>query len=77
MISAPITAAAIAHELLKHRHELFDGAIGMGQLLTAGFGAFAFGMLAIGGLIRLLRHFGYLSFAVYRVVLAFAIFKYL
>lgn len=76
LLSAPVTAAAIVFELRKWR-ELLEGDVGAGQLLVAGVSAFLFGLFAIGGLLRLIRRFGYLSFAIYRVALAFTIFQVL
>jgi undecaprenyl-diphosphatase len=73
LISAPITAAALIFEL-RNWNALLDSPIGIGPLMVAGVSSFAFGCLAIGGLLRLLRRFGYLSFAVYRVLLAIVIF---
>lgn len=73
LASAPVTLAAIVFELRKWP-ELVSGPVGLGPLLVAGFCAFLFGILAIGFLLRLLRRFGYLSFAIYRVLLAGAIF---
>lgn len=69
LISAPVTFAAIVFEL-RNWKLLVDGQIGVGPLLTAGASSFVFGCVAIGGLLRLLRRFGYLSFLVYRVILA-------
>jgi undecaprenyl-diphosphatase len=69
LISAPITGAATVFEL-RHYAELAQGPVGIGSLVVAGISSFVFGFLAIGGLLRMLRRFGYLSFAVYRVVLA-------
>lgn len=72
LISAPITAAAVVFELRNWR-ELLEEGIGLGPLLAAGLGSFVFGILAIGGLLRILRHFSFLTFAIYRVVLAFVV----
>lgn len=72
LISAPVTAAALVFEL-RHWEQLFSGPIGVGPLLVAGFSSFLFGCLAIGGLLRLLRCFGYLSFLIYRIVLSLII----
>ncbi len=76
LISAPVTLAAIVFEM-RHWRELFLGDIPLDHLLIAGFSSFVFGCIAIGGLLRLLRRFGFLSFAVYRVTLAIVIFKVL
>jgi undecaprenyl-diphosphatase len=73
LISAPVTLAAIVYES-RHWHELMNSQVGTGPLLVAGFSSFFFGMIAIGGLLRLLRRFGYLSFALYRVGLAIVIY---
>ncbi len=69
LISAPVTAAAIVFELRKW-DGLAAGPVGAGPLVVACLASFAFGWLAIGGLLRLLRRFGYLSFFVYRSALA-------
>ncbi len=74
MISAPITAAAIVFEL-RHWDQLVNSSVALGPLLVAGVSTFVFGILAIGGLLKLLRRFGYLSFAIYRVILALVVFK--
>lgn len=76
LISAPVTLAAILFEL-RHWRELFESSIGVGPLLTAGISSFLFGCVAIAGLLKLLRRFGYLSFAIYRLGLALVIFKVL
>jgi undecaprenyl-diphosphatase len=76
LLSAPITAAAIVFELRKWP-ELMHGTVGIGPLVVAGLSSFLFGVLAIGGLLRMLRRFGYLSFAIYRVALAMAIYRIL
>lgn len=76
LISAPVTAAAVVFEL-RNWDRLFDGTIALGPLLVAGFSSFVFGCLAIGGLLRLLKRFGFLSFAVYRLALALTIFQVL
>ncbi len=68
LISAPVTLAAIIFEL-RHWGELVSGAVGLAPLMVALLSSFVFGMLAIGGLLRILRRFGFLGFAVYRVVL--------
>lgn len=74
LMSGPVTAAALVFELRKW-DQLFDGSIPFSALAVAGVSSFVFGMLAIGGLLKLIRHFGYLTFAVYRVVLAVVVWK--
>ncbi len=76
LISAPITAAAIVFEL-RNFDQLLASADEVGPILVAGASSFVFGILAIGGLIRMLRRFGYLSFAIYRIALAIAIIQIL
>jgi undecaprenyl-diphosphatase len=76
LLSAPVTGAALVFELRKWRELTGDG-IEVGQLLVAGGASFLFGLLAIGGLLKLIRRFGYLSFAVYRVGLAVVIWRVL
>ncbi len=73
LLSAPITAAALVFELRKW-NELATGQLGWDVLLIAGVSSFVFGWIAIDALIRLLRRFGYLSFAMYRVALALTIY---
>lgn len=69
LISAPITLAALVFEM-RNWAELANSNIGLAPMVTAGFSSFVFGMLAIGGLLRLLRRVGFFSFAVYRLILA-------
>lgn len=76
LISAPITGAALVFEL-RNWGELFGGPVGAGPLVVAGFSSFFFGMLTIGGLLKMMRRFGYLTFAVYRVMLAITIWQVL
>jgi len=76
LISAPITGAALVFEL-RHWRELLESAVGVGPLLCAGVSSFVFGWLAIGGLLKLLKHFGFGSFAIYRVALAVVIYAVL
>jgi undecaprenyl-diphosphatase len=73
LISAPVTGAAIVFEMRKWP-ELVNGPVGWDALLLAGVSSFVFGCIAIGGLMRMLKRFGYLSFAVYRIGLAVAIY---
>jgi undecaprenyl-diphosphatase len=71
LISTPITAAAVVFEL-RHWQELVDG-VGQGGVLPAIAGAvaaFLSGWLAIDGLLRLLKRFGFGFFAIYRLLLA-------
>lgn len=76
LLSGPITAAALIFEL-RHWRELLQESIGVGPLVVGAVSAFVFGWLAIDGLLKLLRRFGYASFAVYRVLLAIVIYKVL
>lgn len=73
LISAPVTGAAIVFEMRKWP-ELVNGPVGWDALLIAGVSSFVFGWIAIGGLMRMLKRFGYFSFAVYRVGLAITIY---
>lgn len=73
LISAPVTGAAVLFEIRKWS-ELAGGPVGIPALVAAGIAAFVFGWIAIGGLLRMLRRFGYLSFAIYRVVLAIVVY---
>jgi undecaprenyl-diphosphatase len=76
LLSAPVTAAALLFELRKF-NELLASVSGMTPLLVGASAAFVSGWLAIDGLLRLLRRFGFLSFAIYRAVLAIVILKVL
>jgi len=76
LISGPVTLAAIVFELRKWP-ELLSGPVGALPLLIAGVASFVFGLIAIGGLLKLVRNFGYLSFAIYRVALAIVIYGFL
>lgn len=76
LLSAPITAAALVFEL-KDFKQVVESQVGLLPLLTGALSAFVFGWFAIDLLLKLLRKFGYLSFAVYRVVLAVVIYKVL
>jgi len=73
LMSAPVTAAAIVFEL-RHFGELFQSSLGIGPLLVAGLSSFAFGWLAIDGLLKVLKRVSFLGFAVYRVGLALAVY---
>lgn len=69
LMSGPIIAAAVVYEMRKWQ-ELLGGDIGIGPLFVALLFSFLSGMLAIGGLLRLLRRVGFFGFAFYRVALA-------
>jgi undecaprenyl-diphosphatase len=70
MISAPVILAAVVWEL-KDWNKVFSSTANFNatSLLLGTIGSFVFGMLAIGGLLAVLRRFSFLTFAVYRVVL--------
>lgn len=70
LMSAPVTFAAIVYELRNWQVLVTDTSVGMGPILVAGFSSFVFGLLAIGGLLKMLRSFGFFSFMIYRVALA-------
>ncbi len=70
LMSAPITAGAILFELKKNGSVLFSGDIEASILLVAFFSTFFFGVVSIGFLMKLLKRFGFLSFAIYRVALS-------
>ncbi len=76
LISAPVTAAAIAYEMLKWR-ELVESTVGVSALIAATISSFVFGWLAIDFLLKLVKRFSFFGFAVYRVVLAVVIFRVL
>ncbi len=72
LISAPVTLAAIIFEL-RHWEEIVASTAGVTPLLAGMLAALVSGWIAIGGLLKFLRRFSLLSFAVYRVFLAAAI----
>jgi len=74
LMSGPVTAAAIVFEL-RHWRELLETTVSIGPLTLAVVSSFVFGMIAIGGLLTLVKRFSFLSFAVYRLLLAFAIWQ--
>lgn len=75
LLSAPIICAAVVFEL-KNWRELVESSVGLGPLLVAGVSSFVFGMLAISGLLIVLRRFSYFGFAAYRVLLAIVLWKF-
>ena len=72
LISAPVMFAAIVYEA-RDLGALVETRVDPMMLGVATLSAFVFGMLSIAFLLRLLRNFGYLAFAVYRIGLAVAI----
>jgi len=76
LLSAPITFAAVVFEL-RHWDQIFQSSLGTGPVLVAFLSSFLFGLVAIGGLLKVVQHFSFLSFAVYRVLVAFVIYFYL
>ncbi len=76
LLSAPVTAAALLFKL-KDLRQLAEEQIGLLPLVVAGFASFAFGWLAISALLSLVRRFGFSGYAIYRVLLAIVIFKWL
>jgi len=74
LLSAPVTLAATVF-MLRKWEELIYGNVGMTALIVGCLSSFVFGMIAIGSLLVIVRKFSYLSFALYRVILAFIIFK--
>jgi len=76
LISAPVTLAALIFELRKW-NDLVAGVSSVTVLLAGAASAFVFGWLAIDGLLKLLRRFGFGVFAIYRIVLAAMIVKIL
>jgi len=69
LLSAPVTGAAVVFEM-RHLDELLTSQLTLWTLFVAGFSSFLFGWLAISGLLRLVRSRGYLSFGIYRILLA-------
>lgn len=69
LISAPITGAAVTFELRNYQ-DLIHSHVGLFPLIVAGLSAFLSGIVAIGGLLRLVKKFSYLTFALYRIALA-------
>ncbi len=72
LLSAPVTAAALLFELRKWR-QLLEPGIGVECLLMGAVSSFVFGWLAIDVLLKVVRRYSYVSFAVYRAALAGAI----
>jgi len=73
LMSGPVIAAAVAFKL-RNPEVLFNSTVGIGPLLVAFLSAFVSGCLAIGFLLRILNRYGYLSFAIYRIMLAVVVF---
>lgn len=73
LLSAPITAAALVFEF-RNWSDLLAITDGGGVLLVAALSALIFGCLAITGIIRYVKNFGYGVFALYRIILAFIVF---
>jgi undecaprenyl-diphosphatase len=69
LLSAPVTLAALVFELRKFG-SLLESVSGVWPLLLGAGAAYISGWLAIDGLLRLLQRFGFLAFAIYRIVLA-------
>lgn len=74
LLSAPVTGAALAYELLKLLKAPTGLAVDGQALLVGGIAAFGFGILAIDVLVKRVGRLGYGVFAVYRVVLAGMVF---
>ncbi len=74
LMSAPITAGAIIFELKKNGSALFTSGISHEILAVAFFSTFFFGVVSIGFLMRLLKRFGFLTFAIYRIALAVVVY---
>jgi undecaprenyl-diphosphatase len=72
LISAPVMLAAIVYEARDVR-VLLETRVDPLMLGLATLSSFVFGILSIAFLLRLLRNFGYLLFALYRIALAIAI----
>ncbi|MBY0471348.1 undecaprenyl-diphosphate phosphatase [bacterium] len=72
LMSMPVTAAAVVYEMRKW-HELASSTIGLTQLVVAGVSAFVFGILAIGGLLKLVKTNSFLGFVIYRLGFAVAV----
>jgi undecaprenyl-diphosphatase len=72
LLSAPVTAAALIFELRKFS-QVIAGSSGGWALFLGAAAAFFSGWLAIDGLLRLLNRFGFLAFALYRLLLAILI----
>ncbi|MBN21603.1 MAG: hypothetical protein CL678_09990 [Bdellovibrionaceae bacterium] len=74
LISGPVTAAAVIYEL-KNYQELFHSGVEASHLIIGCFSAFIFGWIAIDSLLKIVKRFGYLSFAIYRIALGILIWK--
>ncbi|MBL7716454.1 MAG: undecaprenyl-diphosphate phosphatase [Bdellovibrionales bacterium] len=75
-LSAPITAAALVFEM-RHFDELLQSQVGAAVLIAGFASSFLAGWAAIGFLLKFVSRMGFLGFAIYRIALAFAIFKVL
>jgi len=73
LMSGPVTLAAIVFEM-RHWRELLQTEIGFFPLIVSGFCSFLFGMIAIAGLLKVVKKWSYLPFAVYRVLLGVLIY---
>jgi len=76
LMSAPVIFAATVFEL-RDWDQLVASGVGVTALWAATLGSFLSGMLAIGGLLTLLRRFTFLPFALYRVGLGLTVWKVL
>lgn len=76
LASTPITAAALALELMKW-FKTGGEHVGVGPLLVGVMTAFVFGWLAIDRLLKWVSKSGFGVFAIYRVILAFVVIKVL
>lgn len=75
LISAPVTAAALVFELrnwpeLAANFSQAGNSAGLGPIFAAGIASFLSGLFTIGLLIKIVKRFTYLGFAIYRVALA-------
>jgi len=73
LMSMPVTAGAVVFEG-RHWHKMMESPEGMGPLLVGAGAAFVFGLIAIHGVLLLVRRSSYAWFMVYRVALAAAVF---
>lgn len=75
LLSLPIILAATVYEL-KDWQELMTNQLSVSVLVTATVSSFIFGLMAIGGLMWVLRKGSYAVFAFYRVALSLFLFAH-
>lgn len=72
LLSGPVTAAAVVFEM-RHWNELLSSGIDLPVLIVGALSSFIFGWIAIDFLLKLVKRFSYLPFALYRVGIAIVV----